>query len=55
MTIGDIEQSLKRIKELESRIQEILANYEDYINADGMIHELEIVLDMERSKSFGVK
>lgn len=51
MTIGDIQDSLKRIAELEEQIKVIQDNREDYLYPDQKIDELEMLIGLERSKS----
>lgn len=51
MTIGDIQDSLKRIAELEAQIVWIRENADSYLHPDQRIHELEMLIGLERSKS----
>lgn len=51
MTIGDIQDSLKRIAELEEQIKVIQDNREDYLHPDQKIGELEMLIGLERSRN----
>lgn len=51
MTVGDLIDAIERIKELEKKRQIIINSYDDYMDADRKIKEIDTLIGIYRSES----